>query len=56
MREGVTERGNALDGWVSVLANIFRVIEAKETLDLVKSCVLLDSESVRVQVVDVLDI
>jgi len=45
-----------LDGWVSVLSNVFRIIEAEEALDLVESSSFLNSKSVGIQVVDVLNI
>ena len=45
-----------MDGWIGEFTHILRIIKAKQTLDLVKCSMLLDSEGVRVQVLYVLDI
>lgn len=54
MWEGVAEGRYCLDRWVSVLSDWVRVIEAEQTLDLVKGHSLLYLDRVGVQVLDVL--
>jgi len=56
MRERIWERRYSLNRRVGKFTNIIRLIEAKDTLDLIEVDMFLDSDCVRVEVVDVVSI
>ena len=56
MRERIWERRYSLNRRVGKFTNIIRLTEAKDTLDLIEVDMFLDSDCVRVEVVDVVSI